>query len=379
MQMNADGLYKALVKAIAFAACTFIFLWFFIKILGAVLMLLFAVVIALVINGPVTALEKRNMGRGWAAFIVFATIFIIMALLGWLVIPKIGEQLTVLLNHIPDYVQQLSKMIASLFSNYPDVAKELQTSSNNVSEWMPSIPKTIMKVGNISLSIIGYVLVVIVFISLVVYMVLQPKPLIEIYLSFFSLSNRDKATRALTKTSVMLIGWMRANIIGGAIEAVLVTLVLTLLKVPGAFVWGALAFFSILIPKIGFYIMALPPILVALSINPTTALWVVIFFLAMDEVLGDFVMPKIRSSTMNIHPASILIILLAMAAAFGATGAVMATPLAAIIKAYYEEFYLSKFKEDRQLDKRIDTILYRKIEAKHIAETTPQPSDDTIT
>ncbi len=227
---------------------------------------------------------------------------------------------------------------------------------------MPPIklPNTLMHVGNLSLNLIGSVLILIIFFSLVIYMVLQPRPLVEIYLSLFSIKNRDKATKALTKSSVMLAGWMRANIIGGAIQAVAVTVVLSILKVPGAFVWGALAFFAQLIPKLGFYIMALPPILIALSINPTKALWVTIFFLALDEILGDFVMPKVRSSTMNIHPASIIIVLLAMAAAFGATGAILATPLAAIIKAYYEEFYLSGIKADPQIEERIDSILYRK-------------------
>ncbi len=363
---NADSLYKALIKAISFAAGIVIFLWFLIKISGVLMLLLFAVTLAIVINGPVTMLEKRNIKRGWASLIVFGIIFFVIALIGWLVIPTIGEQLTLLFGNIPGYIQQLSKLIASALSDYPDVAKQLETGGNSMAEWLPSIPNTLMRVGNFSLNILGSVLIVIIFLSLIIYMVLQPRPLIEIYLSLFSSQNRDKATRALTKASVMLNGWMRANIIGGAIQAVAVTVVLSILKVPGAFVWGALAFFAQLIPKIGFYIMALPPILVALSINPTKAIWVTVFFLALDEILGDFVMPRIRSSTMNIHPASILIVLLAMAAAFGATGAILATPLAAIIKAYYEEFYLSRFKADPHIEERIDTILYRKHEENEV-------------
>jgi len=323
------------------------------------MLLMLAVTLAIVINAPITALEKRKIKRGWASLIVFGIMLIIIALIGWLVIPTIGEQLTLLLNNIPGYIQQLSKLIASSLHKYPDVAKQLEISGNNMEEWFPSVPKTLMRVGNLSINIIGYVLVIIVFLSLVVYMVLQPRPLVEIYLSFFSLENRDKATRALTKTSIMLTGWMRANIIGGAIEAVLVTVVLSILQMPGAFVWGALTFFAQLIPKLGFYLMALPPVLIALSIDPVKALWVTVFFLAMDEVVGDFVMPKLRSSIMKIHPASILIVLLAMAAAFGVTGAIMATPLAAIIKAFYEEFYLSRSKTDERLNERIDTILYR--------------------
>jgi len=69
-------------------------------------------------------------------------------------------------------------------------------------------------------------------------------------------------------------------------------------------------------------------------------------------------MPKLRSTTMNIHPMSSLFLLLAMGTAFGLTGALLATPLAAIIKAYYEEFYIAQFPEDPALEKRIDDIIY---------------------
>ena len=197
---------------------------------------------------------------------------------------------------------------------------------------------------------------------MVIYMVVQPRPLLEFYMSFFAPSHRDNATRALAKTSVMLIGWLRSNVIGGFISAVCITIFLKLMNVPGPWVWGAVGFFASLIPKLGFYIMAIPPILVALTISPSKALWVAVFFISLDEVLGDFVMPKIRSNTMNIHPTSILFLVLAVTSAFGLIGAIMATPLAAFIKAFFEEFYLSRYKEaDNELEKRIDTIIYRNV------------------
>lgn len=363
MQMHntdTNSLYKSLIKAISFAAGIVIFLWLLIKISSVVMLLLFAVTLAIVINAPVTVLEKRNIKRGWASLIVFAIIFLVIGLIAWLVIPTIGKQLNLLFSNIPGYLEQLSNTAASLFQDYPEVADQLKASGNNMAEWFPSIPNALMRVGNLTLNLVGSLLVLIIFFSLVIYMVVQPRPLVEIYLSFFSSENWDKATRALTNTSIMLAGWMRANIIGGAIQAVAVTIALSVLEIPGAFVWGAIAFFAQLIPKLGFYLMAIPPILIALSISPAKAFWVVIFFLAMDEILGDFVMPKLRSNTMKIHPASIIIVLIAMAAAFGVMGAIMATPLAAIIKAFYEEFYLSRFKDDPHIEHRIDTILYRR-------------------
>jgi len=356
---NSETLYKSLAKAIFLTAGVIIILWFLIKVVSAILLLLFAIVLALIINQPVTWLEKKNIKRGWASLIVFGTILLAIALLTWLIGPKISEQLSALIHNLPEYGNNLSKTVGSWFANYPDVQKEIKTGANDVSQWMPSLSNTLVQIGNLSLSLLSSVVIVILFISMVVYAVTNPRPLVELYFSIFPPVQREKAAAALIKTSVMLVGWIRANLIGGSIEAVLVTAFLSFMNVPGAWVWGALALFAELVPKIGFYIMSIPPILVALSVNSSTAIWVVVFFLAMNELMGDFVMPKLRSSTMNLHPVSTLFILLAMGSAFGLAGALLATPLAAIIKAYYEAFYLSRFKEDKQMGKRIDDVIYQ--------------------
>ncbi len=363
MQINGtNNLYKQLAKSIFLAAGVIILLWFVLKVISVILLLLFAIVLALIINNPVTWLQKKKVGRGMASFIVFSIILLTLTLLMWFIGPKISEQLSTLIHNLPHYADQLSKTISSWFTDYPEVQKEIRLDTNNIDEWMPSVSKTLISVGNLSLSLLGGLVIVIIFISMVVYAVTNPRPLIELYLSIFPPVQRDKAATALSKTSVMLAGWIRANLIGGSIEAVLVTAFLTIMGVPGAWVWGALALFAELVPKIGFYIMSIPPVLVALSISSFTAMWVGVFFLALNEIMADFVMPRLRSSTMNLHPVSTLFILLAMGSAFGLTGALMATPLAAIIKAYYEEFYLNKYKEDKLMDKRIDAIIYKKID-----------------
>lgn len=105
--------------------------------------------------------------------------------------------------------------------------------------------------------------------------------------------------------------------------------------------------------------MSIPPILVALAISPMTALWVTIFMLALDEIMGDLILPKLRSNTMKIHPVSILFVLLAMATVFGFMGALLATAITALIKAYYEAFYANRLPADAKLEERIGFILYK--------------------
>lgn len=353
-----NGIFRTVTSIILYTAGLIILLWFLLKILSIVLLGIFAIVLGLIINAPVSRLEKKGMKRWLACLIVFFIIFGITAMLGWMVVPHMSNQLDVLIGNLPKYYSSVSGYLDSLLRKFPELRKEMSDGGSSISSAIPSIGNTVMGIGNFSFSILGGIFVFIVFICMVVFFVGNPKPIIELYLTVFPLKQREKAENAMKHTSVMLVGWMKSNLIGGAIEAVLVYGFLTLMNVPGALVWAALAFFSELIPKIGFYIMAIPPTLVALSVSPATALWCLVFFLLLNELISDFLMPKLRSSTMNIHPMSSLFLLLAMGTAFGLTGALLSTPLAAIIKAYYEEFYLRQFPEDPKLEQRTNEIIY---------------------
>ncbi len=72
------------------------------------------------------------------------------------------------------------------------------------------------------------------------------------------------------------------------------------------------------------------------------ALWVALFYLIMMQIMGNAVAPIVRSSQMKLHPASLLFSVLAMGLAFGALGALIATPIAGVFKAFYDEFFASK-------------------------------------
>ncbi|MCE3282422.1 MAG: hypothetical protein K0Q66_1159, partial [Chitinophagaceae bacterium] len=182
---STDSLYKTLVRAIAFAAAMVALLWFLYTTASVLLLILFALILALVINTPVAILEKRGIKRGWACVIVFSAIFLVVILLAWLVIPIISEQLTLLVNNLPAYANNISAIVAGWFKNYPEISKDIQQNGIQLSQWVPSVPKTLMSVGNYSITIISFVLISIFFISMVIYTVSNPRPLLQTYFSLF--------------------------------------------------------------------------------------------------------------------------------------------------------------------------------------------------
>lgn len=305
-------------------------------------------------------LEEKKVPRTAAALIVFFAMLLFLAALGWLVIPKILEQVSVLVTNVPTYLNDLQNQLASLLQDYPSLQKKILNESQ-LQDNLPSATKVVTSVGKFSFSLVGGLFLLIVFFSIVIYMLINPAPLIETYLMFFSAENRNKAALALANSSKMMVGWMWSNLVVGTMEAIASFFFLSFMDVPGVWVWAGLALFAEMVPKLGLYIMAIPPVLIALSIDPITAFWVLVFYLALNEIMGDLVMPRIRASTMNLHPVSTLFVMLAMASAFGLIGALIATPLTAFVKAYYETFYLSDAPKDH-IKKQVNIVLKREVE-----------------
>jgi predicted PurR-regulated permease PerM len=356
---QSEFIVKSFSRIIALTALMIVLLWLLFKVASILLLFTLAIVFALILNGPVSWLEKKQVKRHWASLIVFGIIFLFTALIGWLIFPKIFQELRNLFLNLPGYITRLTVTLSGWFKNYPDISKEILRNGSDMSQWLPSAPKMFAQAQNYSAYVLGGFFLFILFVSIVGYAVSRPRGLLEIYYSFFDIEKREKAQIALLHTSKMLIGWIRANLIGGGIEAVCSTIFLSIMNVPGAWVWGALTLVAELIPNIGFYIMAIPPVLVAFSVGPFTAMWVLIFYVVLNQIMGTFVMPRLLASKMNIHPVSTLFMLLVMGAAFGLMGALLTVPLTAIIKAYYEAFYKINHEKDVMLDKRIDKVIYQ--------------------
>ncbi len=347
------------VKLLFIAAFIIVGLWFVHEIVSTLFFFFFAVVLTMVLNAPVMWLMNRKFSRTSAALLVFLGLVIFLVGIFWLVIPRLLEQGSSLLANLPDYYLDLKKQVVSLLDNYPALQKKLLENSS-LEDSLPSTRRIVIGVGRFSLSLVGGIFFFIIFLSVVAYMLINPVPLIETYLLFFSENKRPQAAEAMAKSSKMMEGWLWANFVVGVIEAICVFFFLAFMGVPGIWVWAALALFGQLIPRLGFYMMAVPPILIGLSISPATGLWVLVFYIVLDEITADFIMPHIRATVMNLHPVLSLFAMLAMASAFGLAGALVATPFIAFVKAFVETFYFSRI-DKTGLQQQVDVVLKRKV------------------
>jgi len=349
-----SDLYRSLARAVFLAAGMVVLIWFLYQIQQVVVVFMLALIIGLALNAPVTWLEGRGLSRGWGTLAVAGVLLLALAGVAWLIAPRLLDEVPRLIEEVPELVDQVAARLAVVLGDHPAIEQQLLM----VAEW------GMMMVGNlwrhVDALVAAFVLTLFI-VAIVLFMVADPRPLLNWYVRALPPRFRDPGVRAFTRGAVMVVGWVASNVIIGTIKAVGTFLFLTFLEVPGAPIWALLAFFAAMIPRVGVYLMTIPPALVALSIDVQTAVYVILFFWGFSEVLGNFIAPRIYGETMRLHPVYLLLATLALAYAFGIVGVLIAPPAAGFAKAYFDEFYLFSQPEDPRAEERVDAMLRRDV------------------
>ena len=328
---------RAAAFALAFFAAI-VALWFVYHAMTAIVLLFLALVTSIALTGAIRWMRRHGMPRALAVTIVLLLFVAAIATVFLIIVPPLVQQASDVFPKIPRFLAGAIERLASKMGDYPQLQQALHGSATPTQ--MPSMIDILGRLGGAGLSLLGFATLLILYISAVLYITADPLPLMRGYVAALPLRHRRAGIEAYRGASRAVGGWIRANVIVGPIEAVASGIFLSLMHVPGAIVWAALAFFAEFVPRIGGYIMAVPPVIVALSVDVPTALWTALFYLIMTEALGTFLAPAVRGRTMRIHPAVLLFATLASALAFGVLGALAGTPAAAFAVAYYREFYL---------------------------------------
>jgi predicted PurR-regulated permease PerM len=318
-------------------------LWFLYQVIGAILLVFFAAVVAIALSAPVQWFVRRGMSHHGAALLTLILFFATIAIIGALVIPRLVAQIVLLANGLPGLIGQVQAQINDLLASYPDLQRFVRVDGDGGGgDIVPAAVNLFRGVGAFSLSLLAFLALTLIFFSTVAYIVLDPLPIVRGYVRSLPFGWRRAGMRAYRRSVTAIIGWAKASLIVGAIQAVAVFFFLSYMGIEGALVWAALAFFADFIPRIGGYVMAFPPVVLALGDGPMAAIWVIAFYVVSNEILGSVVAPRIRGTAMQVHPVLIIFFTIAFALAFGLLGAIVATPAAAVASAYYGEFYLKR-------------------------------------
>jgi len=110
------------------------------------------------------------------------------------------------------------------------------------------------------------------------------------------------------------------------------------------YLWATLAFFFNFIPVIGSILAAVPPILMALIDQAMmTALWIAIWYMIINTVVGNILEPRIMGKGLGISALVIFLSMTFWGWIFGPTGMILSVPLTMVIQFLFEQYRETKW------------------------------------
>lgn len=93
------------------------------------------------------------------------------------------------------------------------------------------------------------------------------------------------------------------------------------------------------IPFVGPFLAITPAFLVALSDSPFMVMKVIVLFVIVQQLESNVISPQVIGQRLNIHPLTIILLLLAAGTLYGLIGLILVTPLYALAKVLIESLY----------------------------------------
>jgi AI-2 transport protein TqsA len=176
-----------------------------------------------------------------------------------------------------------------------------------------------------------------------VMVVISNGTLVLIFLAFLLAGNTALAGRSdgvMAGPAALVRRYLIAQFLLSALTGVLVGLSLWMVGVDLALTFGFLAFVLNAIPTVGCIIATLLPLPIVMLAPGATVTQVVLALLipgTIQMLLGNVVVPRVMGKSLDLHPVTILIALILWGLLWGMIGVVLAVPLTAVLRIWFEK------------------------------------------
>lgn len=319
-------------------------------ILFAVNNLLISFVLAFVTNyllAPIVDfLERRRFPRQTAILIPFGATGCLIAFGIYKILPILTQQLSVLDSQLPKYQVDLVNLVSGTEQRFKGFFKLYNINfSQTINDWI--VAKTQILSAALP-SIVSGSLTVLILTPFFAYFMLQDgRRLTRTLMSLVPNSIFEIALDLQHQLNEQMGGFIRARFLEAAIVGAVVWLGLQIVGFPYASLLGVFAGLTNLIPYLGPLIGAVPALLIALisedgMIASTMSVNLIIvtsiyFFAQLVDIV--FIIPFVVAKIVNLHPVTVVIVIIIGSQVMGILGMMISIPVASAIKLVFQTFY----------------------------------------
>ena len=291
------------------------------------------------LNPLVDLMEKYKINRVLAISIIFVIIAVLLIIGLAVAIPNLQRQVVIFSQNVPSYLEDADRVIDDLVTKRlpddfrPQLEQVLAQFSTQATAWASNISSKAVNWVSALISGTSQVIVALIIMPFMLFYLLRDgKGLRDYITQFLPNKLREPVGKVLSDVNQQLANYVRGQITVAVIVAIMFIIFFKIIGLRYAVALGVTAGVLNLVPYLGSFLAMLPALVLGLIAGPVMLLKVIIVFIVEQTIEGRFVSPLILGSQLNIHPITILFVLLTSGSMFGIWGVLLGIPIYASAK-----------------------------------------------
>lgn len=296
---------------------------------------------------------KKSYKRSVGLLLTYITASIITYLFIQFVLPQLVDSIVGLVNNIPEYVNELTRVTNDIFDNLnlqPEYSNLITDKfGESVTYIITMISNLIPVIGNFVVGATSSILNIIIGIIISIYILIDKEKFMALGKKIvYALCSKEKAKfilRLATQSNMTFSKFIGGKILDSFIIGVLTFLILTIFKMPYVLLISVIVGVTNIIPFFGPFIGGIPAAIIILFVSPIQALWFIVIIVVIQQIDGNIIGPKILGDSIGISAFWILFSLLVAAKLMGFVGMIIGVPLFAVVYSLLKEIVEGQLKK----------------------------------
>jgi predicted PurR-regulated permease PerM len=304
-----------------------------------------ALFLAAVLNPAVNWLQRRHrlMKRPLAIGFTYLGVLVALLLVVGIFVPVLVDQVNGFIKFVTiaanapegptQYIKGLARDngLGGLFQRFSDQLDELRKQLGEV------LGNLLSASGQIAVSAAGFVAALATVLTLTFFLLLGSERYVNAGVGLFSKAHQPLVRRLLSRSAGAISGYITGNLAISVICGITTFIVLLILGMPYAAPLALLVAVLDLVPLVGATLGGALLVVVGLFVEPWKAVVLLVFVLVYQQVESNFLQPMVYSKAVQLNGLVILIALLVGGQLLGIPGALLAIPVAEIIRILVTE------------------------------------------
>jgi len=285
-------------------------------------------------------LESIKFPR-WASIL---SVFVVIGLVGWgfyaLVGPPLTKQVNALVKNMPEIVKEVEQLSQYVFTHQERFPEFLQKTITGASSKIDTIAVTagtllIKFLQNVFQGVFLFVLVP----FFLVYMLKDHEKFAPFIEQFFKGDKKTWIRKTLADIDDTLRSYIQGQLFVSFLVGVMLFIGYYAIGLKYALLLGLFGMMMNVIPFLGPYIALVPALIIAFIEDPKKAIYVAIIMLVSQQIESNLITPNVMGKSLDIHPLTVITIILAAGNIAGLWGIILGVPTYAVVKSVLKNIY----------------------------------------